>query len=258
MLKNITSLVLLSCLLLSAGSARADVVVYQDAFDNDGLGTNTGIGGGLTSRSLRSTHHHFDDTGVLQFVATGNTHFQNRVVAYTDNSFQSAGGFELTVNYFNSSYGGASALAFGLVSDDTDFSTYSGFNPFTVASHYGFGVKTDDGDLTFTNGTTATTLVDSPELPLNVDTDVVLRFVNNGLGGANWAWSVGGVSRGSGDIATFDFTKSFQFVAYGQDDQGNKRINSVSLAAVPEPSSFAILALGMGMVGLRIRRRRQS
>ena len=234
-----------------AFGVQADVV-YQDSFDNDTLATNTGTGGGLIARKIRQ--HTWTDNGTLNFLESGNTHYLNRAIAYTENSFQSTGGFELTVSYFNSDYGGASKLAFGLVSDDTDFSTYSGQNPFTVAAHYGFGATTDNGKFTFTDGTATTTLQDGANLTLNADTDVVMRFENNGTGGADWSWSVGGVARNSGTITTFDFSKSFQFVAYGQDDQGVKRINSVVLDAIPEPAALTLVAMtGLGFLYLKRR-----
>lgn len=216
----------------SSTVSQAQTIVYQDSFDGDGLGINTSIGGGLTNRTIFA--HSWADNGNLQFNTTG-THFQRRAIAFSDNTFQSAGGFELSINYFNSSYGGASGLAFGLVRDDTDLSTYSGFNPFGDASLYGFGATTDAGNLRFVDGSSATTLDSGAPLPLGTDTEVVLSFLANDSGGANWSWSVGGTDRNSGTISAFDFNSSYHFVAYGQDDQGNKRINSVSLTAIPLP-----------------------
>ncbi|MDF7826517.1 Ig-like domain-containing protein [Pontiellaceae bacterium B12227] len=217
---------------LLAGTAQA-AVVYEDNFDNDTLGVNTnGIGGGLTSRTLRGGNHYWDDTGVLQFVTTANTHYLNRVIAYTEDGFQSSDGFELTVNYYNSLNTGQSKIAFGLISDDTDFSTYSGYNPFTTASTYGFGATTKDGILSTTDGVSSSNLHVRTALPLSTDTEVIIRFENDGFGGADWSWTVGGVAQTNGNLAVFDFSKTYHFVAYGQDDQGNKRINSVSLEAL--------------------------
>ncbi|WP_372846652.1 hypothetical protein, partial [Pontiella sp.] len=125
-MKKIIAL-LVVCLLASVGVQAA--IIYQDNFGEDGLGVNAGVGGGLTSRTIRQ--HSWDDTGVLQFVTSANTHYLNRAIAYTDNTFQSSQGFKLTVDYFWTSTLGASSLSFGLVSDDTDLSTYSGFHPFS-------------------------------------------------------------------------------------------------------------------------------
>lgn len=238
--------------------ASHSTVVYQDDFDNDGLATNLGVGGILINRTLRGGNHNFADDGNLQFVTTGNTHFENKVIAYTDQTFSSAGGFEIIVNYFQTSYGGASKLAFGLASDDTNFGAYTSANnnPFTNASVYGFGVTNDSGDLTFVNGTTNTNLSNTAELGLNSNNNVVIRFENNLAGGADWSWSMNGSQRGSGTIASFDFTKNFHFLAYGQDDQGNKRINSVTVDTIiiPEVSTFAMMLGGLGVVLVRRRR----
>lgn len=252
-----------SSILTTASSMAA--VLYQDVYMGDGLATNVvdsggtglgGIGGGLVNNSITATKS-FDDDGNLQYVSASGTNFQQRALAYTSNSFQSDGGFSLTVDYFQTSYGGASLLAFGLISSDTALGSYTGFNPFSDAGTYGFGVTNDSGNFNYTDGSSSNLLEGAGALALNASTEVQLNFVNNGSGGANWSWSVGGVDQSSGTIATFDFSKNFHFVAYGQDDQGNKRINSVTLettAAVPEPSSTALL--GLGGLALIMRRRK--
>ncbi|VGO13141.1 hypothetical protein PDESU_01695 [Pontiella desulfatans] len=219
------------CICLLAGVVQA-AIVYQDNFDNDGLGVNTnGVGGGLGNRTIYGTKSWADD-GNLQYVTGTGTAHGERALTYSENGFQSAEGFELTVSYLNSSYGNSSKIALGLISTDTDFSTYGGMNPFTESSTYSVGITTDIGDLTFTDGVSSTNLYDGPELPLNADTNVVIRIENDGAGGADWSWSLGGVSQGSGNIAVFDFSKTYHFVAYGRDDAGDKRINSVSLTAL--------------------------
>lgn len=239
---------------------RAETLIYQDGFGNDTLATNVasegfgGIGGGLVNKTISG--HSWSDNGNLQFNTSG-TNYQLRALVYSENSFQSTGGFELTVSSYQTSLGGASQLSFGLISTDTDLSSYSGYDPFVGGTNgtetYGFGVNTDSGAFNLKEGITEATTLDSGSLPLSINNVVVLRIENDGSGGAEWSWSIGGVSQGSGSIAAFDFSKEFQFVAYGQDDQGNKLINSVSLAAVPEASSYALLGgfLALSYVMLR-------
>ncbi|WP_372795838.1 hypothetical protein [Pontiella sp.] len=232
-------------------------LVYEDNFDNDSLGVNAnGVGGGMSSRTIRGGNHYWDDTGVLQFVTTGNTHFLNRVIAYTDNSFKSSDGFELTVDYFWTSDGGASSLSFGLVSDDTDLSAYSGLHPFSGdTAVYSFGMNADNGNLAFSDGTAVTNLdnaAGSLGPAASTSFEVTMNIVPNGSGGANWAWSINSVTQGVGNVASFDFSKNFHFVAYGQDDQGNKGINSVSLTAIPEPATLGLIsAFGCSVLFVR-------
>ncbi|WP_372806016.1 Ig-like domain-containing protein [Pontiella sp.] len=226
---------------LLAGTAQA-AVIYEDNFDEDGLGVNTsGVGGGLQSNVIRQ--HSWDDTGVLQFVTSANTHYQNRAIAYTENGFQSTEGFELTVDYFWTSDGGASALSFGLVGDDTDLSTYSGFHPFSGdSSVYSIGVNANNGNFAFTDGSSVTNLDNASSLlgpSTSKDFVVVLYIVPDGLGGADCSWSIDGANQGTNNIAVFDFNKTFRFVAYGQDDQGDKGINSVSLNALGNAAPIA-------------------
>ncbi|MFC5050399.1 PEP-CTERM sorting domain-containing protein [Rubritalea spongiae] len=256
--------------ILAAASSQA-AVLYQDVFMGDGLATNVvdagdtglgGIGGGLVNNSITATKS-FDDNGNLQYVSASGTNYQQRALVYTSNTFQSTGGFKLTVDSFMTSRGGASGISFGLVSDDTDMGAYSGFHPFTgnvagdaATTIEGFGVNADNQNFYSMDGSFGQ-LLGAGLLPLNQVNTVVMSIVNNGTGGANWSWSVNGVDQGAGTITSFDFTENYQFVAYGQDDQGNKNIRSVTLestVAVPEPSSTALL--GLGGLALIMRRRK--
>ena len=107
--------------------------------------------------------------------------------------------------------------------------------------------------LWYTDGVTTTHLDESgtnQQFIAGSSTPVTIQVVPDGLGGANWGYSINGVQEASGNLATFDFSQGFRFVAYGQDDQTTRSIQSVSLATVPEPSSLVLISFAMGLLGL--------
>ncbi|MFC5050395.1 PEP-CTERM sorting domain-containing protein [Rubritalea spongiae] len=253
-------------------------IVFQDTFDNDGLAVNAGIGGGMGSRGATKS---WGDNGNLNFNNGGNSHYQSRAVGYTLNSWQSDGGFIVDVTYnWSGSVGLANLMAFGLVSDETDFSTYgntavnasaTGFNPFgfnepaaaSLVYSIGVNLNTQQGvntGLNFVNsdGTTpsvAQALDSTTNFPKNgSDVDVSFSVLADGLGGANWSYSINGSQEATGNIAVFDFSKNYQFAAYGQDNEAARSISSVTVTAVPEPSATALL--GLGGLALIMRRRK--
>jgi hypothetical protein len=139
MKKKAMFVILLLCVVGAAQAAIIEVL-YEDNFDNDGPGTNTGIGGGAANRTIRN--HSWVDDGDATFAVTDDVNYLNRALVYSENAFQSSSGFKLTVWYTSSSLGvtAANQLSFGLISSDTDLSTYSHWNPF------GAGVDTSAGD----------------------------------------------------------------------------------------------------------------
>ncbi|WP_411825238.1 PEP-CTERM sorting domain-containing protein [Luteolibacter sp. AS25] len=255
------TLLTLSAGFLAAGAAQAAILVYEDNFDNDTLATNAGTGGGGVSNAIKRSV--WTDNGDLNLSTPGTNNFDNRAIFYSTNSFQSSEGFDLTVNYTSSSItsagGTGNQLSFGLVSTDTDLSAYAGSNPFGVTtSVYSLGTNVIGGAgggtqaYNFTNGTTLNQLdAAGTNASFTTDSEVTLSF---GTGGA-WSYSIDGVQEASGIFAGgFDLTKSYQFVAYAQDVDFARAIQSVSLSAIPEPSSAALL--GLGFAGLLLRRKR--
>jgi hypothetical protein len=189
-----------------------------------------------------------ESDGRLNFVAN-RPKFTFRALAYSERSFQSEEGFELTVSYYVSRTAEHSnnVFSFGLMSSE-DLGAYNLFSPFGIeTSVYSIGVNLiTDANLNegvgvkqgiyFADGTSLT-LVDEEHIAGGSDATIVMSVLNNGAGGATVSWSVDGVDQGTATIASFDFSKSYSFVTYGQDNETERAINSVSLSTIaPSPT----------------------
>ncbi|WPR73170.1 Ig-like domain-containing protein [Flavobacterium sp. NG2] len=169
----------------------------------------------------------------------GGTVYSRRAMLYSAAAYQSNDGFKLTIEYTTGSIDETAAhnFSFGLISDETDLATYSGFNPFkTETSVYSIGVNlTTDDDITarglnFTNGTSRLTLDQSgsrAQFATGATTKVTIEI---GIGGY-WSYRINDVYEASGVLVNgFDLTKSYQVAIYGQDDNGGgKSIQSITL-----------------------------
>ncbi|WP_372797843.1 Ig-like domain-containing protein, partial [Pontiella sp.] len=224
--------------------------IYRDFFDGDGLDVNTaGVGGGAANTTLNSPASWSDD-GDATYSAGGN--YQDAALLYSTNAFQSTGGFELTVYYTcnNVATSGRNLFGFGLLEDAGSFSQNS--SPFAeVASVYSIGVNliTESGvprGLNFTDGSTVTAL-DGATFTAGAATPVVIRIEADGIGGADWSYSIDGTMEAAGHLDRFDFSRSFHFAAYGQDNERTKIIHSVELERLPEPGRYAVWAAGFGL-----------
>ncbi|MGJ8634879.1 MAG: LamG domain-containing protein, partial [Luteolibacter sp.] len=232
---NYKRLSIISAFLLIGGSAQADIL-YWDSFDNDGLTTNAGIGGGAANRTIQG--HSWTDDGNATFGTIG-TSYTRRALLYSANTFQSDTGFTLTVKYTTGTIGKAAAhnFSFGLISTDTDISTYSGFNPFSADTgvySIGANLTADAGEasrgLNFTDGSAVTTLDQSgtrAQFKAGESSEVTIEV---GLDGY-WCYRIDGEYEASGVFLDgFDFTKDYRIVVYGQDDHGGgKSIQSILL-----------------------------
>ena len=187
------------------------------------------------------------------------TNFRNRALAYSAQAYQSDGGFQLKVNYTTGNIGDNAGhnLSFGLISDETNLSTYDHFNPFRAEpSVYSIGVNlTTDGDasargLNFTNGTSRRTLDSSgtnAQFVTNQSTEVVMEIRATG----DWSYSINGVVEATGFLPEgFDTTKSYHIVVYGQDDNGGgKSLQGIELTNL-EPLTHYQAWLGQYGAGI--------
>ncbi|MDA9260502.1 LamG domain-containing protein [Puniceicoccaceae bacterium] len=183
------------------------------------------------------------DSGLELIYDNNGTAADNRAISYSTESFQSNGGFKLTVNYTTNIIGNNEShnLSFGLISDETDLATYAGFNPFAAdTSVYSLGVNitTDQSisarGLNFTNGVSVTTLDSAGtnmQFVKEVSTPIVFEVWQDGA----WSYSINGVTEATGLIPEgFDLSQRYHVVVYGQDDNGGlKSIQSMELERKP-------------------------
>ncbi|MDB4673772.1 hypothetical protein OAF27_03050, partial [Verrucomicrobiales bacterium] len=230
-------------LLLAFVKVSSAEIIYQDYFGDNGLADNAGIGGGALSQMIQDNFWIDDGSATFATTATG---VAGRAILYSENDFQSDGGFRFTVDYFSSGHGtaGDTGLSFGLVSTETNLNTFDGVDPFgSEAGLNSVGVSlTSSGHkgLNLTAGSAITNLEDGSFIA-NADTPVTVHFENDGSGEANWSWSIDGFPQGSGSVPVFDFSKSYHFVVYGEDSRHQRRVNSVTLEAI-SPSSGRYVA----------------
>ncbi len=236
----------------AAVSIEVTSAVYLERFDNDGLGTNgCGVGGGAVCMVLDAGGS-WQDNGNAVF--SSGTSFNDAALLYSSNSFVSAGGFELTVHYTCSSVEtvGRNLFGFGLLEKAADLAVNS--SPFgELDSVYSLGVNiiNEPGinvGLNFANGSTNTAL-DTAAIGAGTNRAVVIRVAADGAGGADWSYSAAGEEQASGRLETFDFSRSFHFAAYGQDNEQTKIIHAVELLRLDEPGSYAAWAAGCGLSG---------
>lgn len=179
------------------------------------------------------------DSGLELSYDNNGTDGDNRAISYSTQSYQSDGGFKLTVYYTAGNIGnnGSNNFSFGLISDDTDLSTYAGFNPFGAeAGVYSLGANltTNQGiplrGLTFTDGASITALDSAGtnvQYVRDSSTPVVIEVGPDG----DWSYSIDGIVEATGVIpGGFDLSKHYRVAVYGQDDNGGtKSIQSMAL-----------------------------
>lgn len=250
------------CLVFSCGFLHGDIV-YQDTFDNDGIATNVGIGGGMASGT----------SGGLSFVDNGNlsggsaTSGGNRTNASSLNSFDLSEGFTLDVTFLNPVANGdaggnfpSNHFSIGLAtasatSTEEFFSTNSAAPGFTgIGFSMGTRAGNVDQGLIVADGTSYSTLntVADPETGGATAIDFSLTVNADG----SYEYTIGNAS-GSGSDAGLDLSSEFFFRTRTQGSDGNQ-IQSVTLnalTAVPEPSSSIVLCV-LGSLGWVGRRRR--
>lgn len=133
-------LIMASALAPVAGAAT---VVYEDTFDNDGLATNSGIGGGLAARTINTAT--YNDSGNL--VDTAGANSSNRGVISSINSFNLLNGFILEVHMSGTTTAlmqsfGLSTSQFSSDTNTEDWMREQSWAGEGANGRYGIGVET--------------------------------------------------------------------------------------------------------------------
>lgn len=189
----------------------------------------------------------------------------------TDNPFSTAGAETIYLDFGSYDF---SALGGPVTATLTMNSTAGGFNadagpgnPFTVSAH---GVNanpltsiTDDTNpggpinwLDFYNNNilaangAASTAVNCINCAVNFD---VSALVNSWVNGANTFHAI--ALTGKNDTSGNDFLHGF---LNNSDTSANQGFTFLTVTAVPEPESYAMLLAGLGLVALRLRRGRRG
>jgi hypothetical protein len=223
-MKNI-AIIVMYCLFISQKLTYAQVL-YDDTSSNEVVS----IAGGAKWDSPATGSFEYNNNG---------TNAQNKALLYSTAAYQSDDGFKLTIEYTTGSIVDLPGhnFSFGLISDDTDLATFSGFNPFREeTSVYSVGANvTTNGDasargLNFTNTLTQITLDQSGTRAQFVTGETTKVTIEIGIGGY-WSYRINDIYEASGVLLEgFDLTKNYHVAVYGQSDNGNgKSIQSITL-----------------------------
>ena len=115
-----------------------------DTFDDGALGSNPGTGGGAVSSTVGPGTASWSENGGNATYSQAGTTFTRAALLHSSNSFQSNGGFELTVDYLTNNINsfGRNLFSFGLLENADNYAT--GSNPFVeVGTEYGIGGECD-------------------------------------------------------------------------------------------------------------------
>lgn len=216
-------LFILFCLLFGVYNTKAQVF-YDETSSNQLLS----IEGGATWNNPSSGNFEYNNNGV---------NAQNRALLYSTEAYQSEDGFKLTIEYTTESIEDIVGhnFSFGLISDETNLSTYSGFNPFRAEiSVYSIGANLTTNEdasargLNFTNTTERITLDESGTSAQFVAGKTTKVTIEIGIGGY-WSYRINDIYEESGVLLEgFDFNKNYHVAVYGQSDNG-KSIESITL-----------------------------
>ena len=247
----------MGALALAAGSAQAGII-YQDNFDNDIEGTpTTGNLNGTTPDTTTGGNTWLADTDVRRdWQADGSIDSGADPVAANNNGYaflpftpEAGKVYTLSIDLNVTS---GKWFALGFMSDNSttsggfyDESTGDG-SPWMLLRGNGTAGKSfagpgtgvgEAGTLSSRDGNTVSIVLDT------TGTDWVATFNN-------------GTASNSHTYTSTDISDDINYVGFGRQTNAIGSVDNFSLTAVPEPSSAAILGLGLGGFALTLRRRK--
>ncbi|MGJ8656136.1 MAG: PEP-CTERM sorting domain-containing protein [Akkermansiaceae bacterium] len=264
MKNKISKMGLIAVSALGLSGVASATIVYQDTFDNFNLTTNpNGIGGGLgvvTGSDVNNPYSEF--AGAIGQGSSSNGG-QNSTI-YSTNAFSINGGFTLEVTFGITSTAitgnppyPSNSFTFGLLDVATGSDASGAFNADdgAASTQYGIGMSFTerfDQGLHFDDGSTSSVLSNDQSIVTNANGDTQTFALTVDAAG-NYSYSLNGATATAG-TTTLDLTRDYHFVSFSQGANGGSLIYDVTLDAVPEPSSTALL--GLGGLALILRRRK--
>jgi len=246
---KITSLITAGILGTSLAS-QAATIVYQSDFTGSTVGD-----AGLESSGSNSGIWNVDTVNDrLNFSASFST---SRATVNNTVGFQSD---LITLDVTFNQLGSGTAFTIGLVDADDNWNNGNDFLD-TFGQPYAIAFQTDgtsenansnDDVLMFHNESTTIALSDAQgDITYGQDTTLSITVTAN-----SFSYSLNGAPATTGAI-TFDTSKNYMFAAYanrGASANNGSYISNITITAIPEPSSTALL--GLGGLALMLRRKR--
>jgi len=221
---------------LSFTSAIHAETLYHETFDKDGLEKNNGVGGGAVVKSIQAGQ--WSDNGNGAYVGSLAGKSTSGALLLSKQAFRSEHGFTMNVRYYCESKKPSAQLSLGLISSETNFSSYKGGNPFHtgVVKHklYGLGVsiidnkKTKSQGMYFSNSSVGMQLDHAGtrvQFSNGRPTVVTIEIEKGGY----WCYRIDGIYEASGVLPEgIDLTKSYHVAVYAAGDEA-KILESIRL-----------------------------
>jgi len=258
-MKTSLSLIITTSALISLPASAA--VLLNDSFGGE-KNTITGSSDGQTGTlaGINRVERNFNANAIVD--GAGRLRFDNNTtngnegsIVYYDNNFTGLNAFTVTLESLTgSSAGNGRVIGFSVGQTKANLDAVSGTSPANSVADFfiGYDMIDDTGLSVFHNGTSQGFL-GSPTLSSPDNLSVVFTFADmNATTALNYAVYLDDAFVGSGSTAWSGTDENY--IAMQSTYSDTSFISSFELTNVPEPTSFSLLALGLG--GLMLRRRK--
>ena len=263
-IKSLLTLAIVAMVTMATSVNAADIV-YQDNYDNDGIGTNTGIGGGAVSintspASWGSAEGGWVDDGNLTMWGNGGSGGISGG-SYSSNAFHMPGGFRLEVTY--NALNSQDRFTMGLMEEAGTLDRVpTGTQPWPIGYLATSGTSAFEGiyfnafaydgqnrypnapGLQLADGTGMVQLSDAQSRDTGVHTLVLEMDADS-----NWSYSIDGAPATTGTITGgFDLSKSYSFITRNQPRRASQ-IYAVTLTSTgPTDPNAPSVDAGVDMI----------